>query len=226
MKIAEIFYSLQGEGMLAGVPSAFVRFAGCNLRCAWCDTRYASWQPEGESVSVSAVSEQLCSHPTRFVVITGGEPTIEPELAALTQVLRRRGRHITIETNGTIFRRDVACDLVSLSPKLAHSVPDPEAFPDAARRQAGDRLNVAALCDWTDACEYQLKFVFHGPADVDEIRDLLQRIGCDVPPERVILMPEGDDRRYRDAAVAACMRYGYRYGARLHLDLFGNTKGT
>src|SRR5579863_5428275 len=112
MKIAEIFYSIQGEGSLLGVPSIFVRSSGCNLRCSWCDTPYTSWNPEGEELSLDRILEQVARYPAEHVVVTGGEPMMAPEIAPLTERLRARGLHITIETAGTVFA-PVACDLMS-----------------------------------------------------------------------------------------------------------------
>src|SRR5260370_34841714 len=122
MKIAEIFHSLQGEGSLVGVPSVFVRTSGCNLRCAWCDTPYPSWQPEGEELSITAILTQVASYPAKHAVVTGGEPMIAPGIVELTDGLRARGLHITIETAGTGFA-PVASDLMRISPNLANSTP-------------------------------------------------------------------------------------------------------
>ncbi|HXU50202.1 MAG TPA: 7-carboxy-7-deazaguanine synthase QueE, partial [Candidatus Binatia bacterium] len=119
MKISEIFYSVQGEGMLTGVPSVFVRTSGCNLRCTWCDTPYTSWQPEGEERTIDSIVREVNGYNAAHVVITGGEPMIAPAIAELTQALTQ---HITIETAGTVFV-DVRCDLMSISPKLANSTP-------------------------------------------------------------------------------------------------------
>src|SRR5258708_13486523 len=102
-RVAEIFYSIQGEGKLAGTPSAFLRLSGCNLRCVWCDTPYASWNPEGKDESVGTIVDQVCAFLVRHVVITGGEPFIMPDLAELCEALKNREKHITIETAGTIF---------------------------------------------------------------------------------------------------------------------------
>jgi hypothetical protein len=89
MLIAEIFHSVQGEGELTGVPSVFVRTSGCNLRCAWCDTPYASWQPEGKQRSLPEILREIEAHPTtRHVVLTGGEPMIAPDLPALAAGIR------------------------------------------------------------------------------------------------------------------------------------------
>ncbi|MFQ3577513.1 MAG: 7-carboxy-7-deazaguanine synthase QueE, partial [Verrucomicrobiia bacterium] len=85
MLIAEIFHSIQGEGLLAGVPSIFIRTSGCNLRCRWCDTPYASWQPEGEHQDVEEIIQRIRQWPTRFVVLTGGEPMIAPGIRTLCE---------------------------------------------------------------------------------------------------------------------------------------------
>ncbi len=124
MFISEVFYSIQGEGELSGVPSIFVRTSGCNLRCNWCDTPYASWQPEGETASVDQIVKQVAAYPARHVVLTGGEPMLQKEIHALAAALKERGYHLTIETAGTILPDGIACDLASLSPKLRHSAPD------------------------------------------------------------------------------------------------------
>ena len=76
MKVSEIFYSIQGEGSLAGVPSVFVRVSGCNLRCVWCDTPYTSWNPEGREMSIGEILAQSTSYGASHVVLTGGEPMI------------------------------------------------------------------------------------------------------------------------------------------------------
>ena len=97
MLISEIFYSVQGEGTLVGTPSVFIRTSGCNLRCRWCDTPYASWKPEGTEMGLSALLEAVQSYPARFVVVTGGEPMIAREMPALLSPLRQAGKHITLE---------------------------------------------------------------------------------------------------------------------------------
>ena len=88
MRIAEIFYSVQGEGKLTGVPSVFVRASGCNLRCTWCDTPYASWNPEGPDRSVDSILEKIAAHNARHVVLTGGEPLMFKEMVPLIEGLK------------------------------------------------------------------------------------------------------------------------------------------
>lgn len=231
MRIAEIFHSIQGEGELTGVPSVFVRTSGCNLRCAWCDTPYASWHPEGGEMSSDRIVEQVLASGCRHVVLTGGEPMIAPGIRELARSLTSHGLHLTIETAGTVAPEGIACHLASLSPKLANSTPLPGQFGDGwHRRHEAARLQPGILTQWLDAGPYQLKFVVAGPADLAEIRDLLARLGRPVPPASVLLMPEGTTpaamAAKRDFVLAACLESGYRYCHRLHLDLFGNTKGT
>jgi 7-carboxy-7-deazaguanine synthase len=179
---------------------------------------------------MDAVMEQVQSYSARYVVITGGEPSIHPELVDLTQRLKALGMHITIETNGTNFREGVACDLVSMSPKLKHSVANASEFPEEHQLQSQRRLNIESFQAWIDHHAYQLKFVFCSMADIAEIQELVALIDRDVPPDQILLMPEGiDTKRLLERSpdiVQACQQHGYRYCMRLHIDLFGNTKGT
>jgi 7-carboxy-7-deazaguanine synthase len=222
LRIAELFYSIQGEGSLVGVPSFFIRTSGCNLRCSWCDTPYTSWSPEGVDLSIDQILNEACVHPARFAVVTGGEPMIAPEVLPLTARLREAGFHITIETAGTVFR-PVACDLMSISPKLANSTPE---GPWAERH---DRLRIQPdiLAQLMNRYDYQLKFVISRPEDLDEVRSLVQQL--DAPPGRVILMPEGTDPdllRERALWLAEiCKAEGFRFSPRLHVDLYGNRRG-
>src|SRR6266566_4395256 len=115
MKVAELFYSIQGEGKLAGLPSFFVRASGCNLRCTWCDTPYASWEPEGEEMTVPEMTARVAEVGARHVVLTGGEPMLMAEIVELCDALKARGHHITIETAATVYK-ELKLDLASLSP--------------------------------------------------------------------------------------------------------------
>jgi 7-carboxy-7-deazaguanine synthase len=222
MKIAEIFHSLQGEGSLVGVPSVFVRTSGCNLRCAWCDTPYTSWQPEGEELSIDTILTRAASYPAKHAVVTGGEPMIAPGIVELTERLRARGLHITIETAGTVFA-PVACDLMSLSPKLSNSTPE----GSWAAQHERLRFQPDVLRRLMSAYDYQLKFVVAHPEDLAEIQRMLDQIDAD--RGKVILMPEGIDAsvlRERGLWLAEiAKREGFRYSPRLHVDLWGNRRG-
>jgi 7-carboxy-7-deazaguanine synthase len=223
LRIAEIFYSIQGEGSLVGVPSVFVRTSGCNLRCSWCDTPYTSWDPEGAEWTPERIAAETAAYPARHVVVTGGEPMIAREIVDLTRRLRERGLHITIETAGTVFA-PVECDLMSISPKLANSTPEGE----WAARHERLRIQPEVLKRLMAAYPYQLKFVIARPEDMAEVRQLLRALEAD--PARTILMPEGVDAGVlRDRGVwlaGICKREGFRFSPRLHVDLYGNRRGT
>src|SRR5471030_2767030 len=191
MLISEVFYSLQGEGTLAGVPSVFVRTSGCNLRCAWCDTPYASWNPEGAPRAVADIVAEVLRHPTRHVVLTGGEPMIAKDIHALAAELKKLGRHITIETAATVAPGGIACDLASLSPKLLNSAPDARAHPAWRKKHEAARWQPDIVRAWLDHGAWQLKFVVAQPADVDELEAMLEKLGREIPREKILLMPEG-----------------------------------
>jgi len=229
VRISEIFYSIQGEGELSGVPSVFVRTSGCNLRCVWCDTPYASWNPEGEDMGIDMIVEEVEKHPCHHVVLTGGEPMIAKEMRDLAKRLKARGRHITIETAGTVPPEGISCDLASISPKLANSTP-PESKAHAwTAKHDALRLQPAVIQNWLEKYHTQLKFVVQGESDLVEIDDLLKKL-THVKPEQVLLMPEGIDAKVlkeKGLVVAnICKSRGFRYCPRLHVELYGNKRGT
>ncbi len=228
MKIAEIFYSIQGEGRLAGVPSAFIRTSGCNLRCRWCDSDYTSWQPEGETLSVAAILARVGDYPTRHVVVTGGEPLIAPDLLELCAGLRHGGYHITIETAATVFK-PVDCDLASLSPKLSNSTPYQREGGRFASRHERLRLRPDVILAFMERSDYQLKFVIDQPADVPEVLRLLEQLP-DVDRAKVLLMPQGvtsEELHQRGPwLVEECKKHGFSFCPRVHIELYGNQRGT
>jgi len=231
MLVSEIFHSIQGEGELTGVPSVFVRTSGCNLRCAWCDTPYASWQAEGVELSVEKIVKRVRAYHCKHVVLTGGEPVLARYIHDLALRLKEHGLHITIETAGTLSPDEICCDLASISPKLANSTPRVEDVGAAwVERHERWRLQLDYLREWLDGYPYQLKFVVSTAAQIEEIRQLLKSLKRKVPPEKVLLMPEGVAAEVpaarRDVLLAACKQHGFRYCQRLHIALFGNTRGT
>jgi len=226
VKISEIFYSVQGEGILAGVPSVFLRTSGCNLRCTWCDTPYTSWNPEGDDLALDTILADVRGHGSRHVVVTGGEPLIQQEIVQLTQGLKDLDLHITIETAGTVYQ-PVVCGLISISPKLANSTP---AQRDGGRWAAQhDRLRYQpdVLKQLMAEYPYQLKFVVSDPGDLSEIEAILKQTNAD--RSRVLLMPEGTNSEALSERarwlVEICKREGFRYGPRLHIDIYGNQRG-
>jgi len=231
MRVSEIFYSLQGEGTLAGVPSVFVRLAGCPLRCRWCDTKYAWQESAGYDCSVEKIVRDVQQWDCRCVVITGGEPLINPdlsmrpELVDLTAGLKRCGKHITIETAGIGFIADLACDLMSISPKLSNSVP---VDSEDAQRHEELRLDTAVLGELISTYDYQLKFVVERETDLEEIEEILERLS-NVEAGKVMLMPQAATRRELLAngpmVAHICKQTGYVLGQRLQVLLWNNERG-
>jgi len=225
LTISEIFSSIQGEGLLTGMPSVFVRTSGCNLRCSWCDTPYTSWTPEGEAMSLADILRAVDAHPSvGHVVLTGGEPMIAKGASILVSALQKKGYHVTVETAGTVWQ-EMSPDLWSISPKLANSTPPEEPW---RTRHDGRRLAEDVIAQMMASAPYQLKFVVAEPADLDELAPLVARLGAEA--SRVLLMPEGRDVARLDAVaswlVKACMERGFRFCDRMHVRLFGDTRGT
>jgi 7-carboxy-7-deazaguanine synthase len=229
MKLSELFYSIQGEGKLAGVPSIFVRASGCNLRCTWCDTPYASWNPEGEDVPIERILEQVAEHPSRYVVLTGGEPMIMPDIVALCAALKERGYHITMETAATVFA-PARIDLASLSPKLSNSTPHDREDGRFAIAHEAHRINIPTIQRLIDLSPaFQLKFVVSAATDMEEIHALLKNLRGWSPAD-ILLMPEGTDQSTltakSDWISQICTQTGFRFCPRLHIALYGNRRGT
>lgn len=231
----EVFASLQGEGPSAGMPVAFVRLSRCNLACQWCDTAY-TWRFEGDNrphrdgvaydrkanqvtLSPAETAARIAALGQKRLVITGGEPLLQaPALAEMLAHLPDIA--VEIETNGTVAppaRLDIRVDQYNVSPKLAHS---------------GNPAELALIPERLDAWATEprafLKFVIASPADVEEVLTLHRRYRF--RPERVFLMAEGTDSatlRARQAWLSqACLEKGFRMSDRLHIHLYGDTRGT
>ncbi|HEX3997163.1 MAG TPA: 7-carboxy-7-deazaguanine synthase QueE [Pirellulales bacterium] len=228
MRIAEIFCSRQGEGMLSGTPSVFVRASGCNLRCRFCDTPYTSWNPEGDDLSVVEILRQVAGADCRHVVVTGGEPMLFAELIPLCEGLRQDGHHITIETAGTLVL-PVECDLMSISPKLSNSTPSADRAPRWHSRHEASRHVPEVVRRLMRAYEYQLKFVVEARSDCDEVEAYL----CEFPEidrRRVLLMPQGVEvAQLAERAqwlAPLCAERGLTFCPRRHIEWYGNKRGT
>jgi len=226
MRVIEIFYSLQGEGFLAGVPSVFVRIAGCPLRCRWCDTKYAWSKEAGRQYIIDDIIQAVQQWPCRFVVITGGEPMVNPDLPSLVRKLKDAGKHITIETAGIAYVPDMPCDLMSISPKLSNSVPDE---PELAAIHKKSKLDLAVLGALIDNYNYQLKFVVDSEADLPEIEETIARLAT-VDREKIMLMPQAASRQEllaKSPMVAElCKQAGLSFSQRLQVLLWNNQRGT
>ncbi len=226
MRIAEVFQSIQGEGEFSETPSVFVRTTGCNLRCWFCDTPYTSWQPEGTLRDWRELLDDVLRIDCPHVVLTGGEPMLQPAIVPLSQALREAGRFVTIETAGTVFR-PVAADLMSISPKLSNSAPRETGRWRLRHERDRQRLDVIGLL--IERFHHQLKFVIDEPRDLDEVVEYL----CMLPkvsPDRVWLMPQGvtaaELSARSDWLAPAAAQLGYRLSPRRHIEMFGHTRGT
>ncbi|WP_324261377.1 7-carboxy-7-deazaguanine synthase QueE [Altererythrobacter sp. H2] len=231
----EIFASLQGEGPSAGIPVAFVRLSRCNLACTWCDTAY-TWRFEGDNrphrhgvaydrkanqvtLSPAETAERIAALGQNRLVVTGGEPLLQA--GALAEMLAHLpDMSVEIETNGTVAPPaplDVRVDQYNVSPKLAHS------GNPADLALVPERLDAWA----TDARAF-LKFVIAEPADLDEVLALQARYRF--PAARVFLMAEGTDsatlRARQQWLSGLCLEHGFRLSDRLHIHLYGDTRGT
>lgn len=209
----EIFYSLQGEGARVGTPAVFLRLAGCNLSCTWCDTKH-SWGA-GMELSAEAVAQRLQAYSCRHLVITGGEPLLQQEELEQLLELLPADYVIEIETNGSVvpsraLRRRV--DWWNVSPKLRHSGND-----------AGTALNFDALETFAELPNVWFKFVVQGEADWRDIDAL------ELPQHQIMLMPCASTRAElaaaRPAVAEMCLQHGVRLGERLHLVLWDTKKG-
>ncbi len=239
----EVFYTLQGEGVTAGVPAVFVRASLCNLHCVWCDTDYTwNWkgtpwphQKDGEpgytkfrkdahliEMTPADVAAAIMMHNCRRLVVTGGEPLVQQEeFVDVLEILHERDSRwvVEIETNGTI-RPDADLDGLiaqyNVSPKLENS-----GMPEELR------INGEALGVFAKSPKAWFKFVVTKPADLEEIGKIRIRFGVD--PDRIILMPEGRDAatlHERRAWIAdQCLNHGYRISDRLQIELWGEARG-
>lgn len=234
-----IFYTLQGEGPLVGVPSIFVRLDSCNLRCKWgdtvCDAYYTSWEPgQGRkpiSELCSDIEGKMMEHQCWHVVLTGGEPTLQHSAvkAIYTKVVWDLNQsHLTIETNGTHYIEGIPDALICISPKLSRSVPKGTKYEGMHEK---NRLNFGAMEKWIFSNPYYFKFVIDQKEDVDEALGILDRLGILEPtPELVCFMPQGitsQELWERGRWLAEiCKDLGVRFTPRIQVDLWGNRPGT
>lgn len=224
MFISEVYESFQGEGPHAETDSLFIRTSGCNLRCSFCDTPYASWNPEGTQQSLEGLSEQIKASGAEHVVITGGEPMLAPALPELTEICRQHGKVITIETAGTVDR-SVECDLMAISPKRKNSTPDDSVW---SRRHEETRHQPAVIDSLFRRYSAILKFVIDQQTDVDDVFAYVDEFPA-VSADRVWLMPQARTAEElaakSDWVKAAADKAGFSFSSRLHIQKFGDRRG-
>lgn len=228
LRIAEVYSSVQGEGRLTGTPSVFIRISGCNLRRVFCDTRFASWEPEGEDWPVDRLLDQVQQMPEKHVVITGGEPLLFADVVPLSHQLAAMGQHVTFETAGTLYL-PVASDLMSISPKLSNSRPTVGVSPITQARHEAARYQPRVLERLISEYDYQLKFVVATPMDAQEVLDYMDGFPS-LDRSRVLLMPEGTESDRLQQTVLwlepFCQQHGLLFCPRRHIEWFGNRRGS
>jgi organic radical activating enzyme len=216
-RIAETFYSIQGEGVTAGRPAIFVRLQGCSVGCGWCDTKY-SWDPAaGRGVTRDGLLDEVAAFPCRRVVVTGGEPLESPLFTPLVDALAGRGYAVEVETSGTLAPPADAPSSIqwNVSVKLAGSgVAEERRISAAAIRALLER-------------DAWWKLVVSEPGELGEILRLTERFA--LPRDRVLLQPEGlrpEELAARSPwIVEACKAHGFRFSPRLHVLIWGARRG-
>lgn len=249
--------TIQGEGKLAGTPSLFIRLASCNLRCIWqmadgtfckCDTSYASFHPDVKKTYEVSKIVDIVKHnigAMNHVVITGGEPLLQKNgVIALCKALKEQlGVHITIESNGTLFDKELTryVDLFSISPKLSNSNPTLDKLKFYNEKESGAskfhhevRRNMSALQSYVDHSkdgdiDLQLKFVVGKQQAADEIIEDYLNVLEDYKKEDILLMPLGASSSELAQSIPLvlqmCIANGWKYTPRIHIDIFGSKQG-
>jgi 7-carboxy-7-deazaguanine synthase len=208
MKVSEIFYSIQGEGINVGKPAVFVRLQGCNLRCSFCDSKYTWSLKEGREMLVDDVVKEIKKFKCNHVVWTGGEPSLQISEIENTVLSKLFDYTHEIETNGTIYFSPNSFSIVTISPKKGH-------------------VNYTVLKRFASKTNTFFKFVI---ADRDDLRYWLSTIRrLKLPKNRCMFMPEGKDKKtLRERSlwlVEKCKEHNIRFSPRLHIILYGNVRG-
>jgi 7-carboxy-7-deazaguanine synthase len=244
--IVEAYVAVQSEGSRAGIPNFIIRTSGCTLRCqfgtgGFCDTWYTSWSPEKGTYTLNKIKELFLSYPQiKEVMITGGSPTMHPELVneIIHLAKETRDMFITIETEGSRYiETDIPIDLVSLSPKFSNSRPIPGSItPDGKlvtekhlALHEKNRCNYDAMAKMLSYHkDYHLKPVVdrNQPEVWDEIKQI--QTVLNIPNEKVWIMPAGDSRESVIPNYAyvleECPKRGYNFTGRAHIVAFDTKK--
>ena len=240
--LGETYTCLQGEGKYIGIPHILIRVTGCRLRCqfsnSFCDTPYASWKPEKGKFTLNDIVKFYEDNlHIKYTMITGGGPTIHPELLKELCVIGKKYNHtITIETEGSEFVQTVG-DNISLSPKLSNSTPIPGTWMPFTNREVTEkdkqqhekwRCNYEAMEQLiNNHPDYQLKPVISNEEDLVEVKELQKILG--VPNDKVWLMPEGlveeELNKRRIWLMELCTEQGYNFTDRLHIIAYGDKRG-
>jgi len=229
MYISEIFESVQGEGINIGVLSTFVRFSGCNLSCAWCDTKYASSKENGKYMTVDSVVDEIRKFHNNNIVLTGGEPLLQDGIMELIRELRQMKYFVEVETNGTIGYPDFQPldnyfyqpNLWNVSLKLVSS---------GISKQGRIRKEVIRRFQRIDDERKNVvwKFVIQHEKDFKEAMKLVDEFRL----RNVVFMPQTTRRSQvqdliyiHDLMKERCLPENFRVLPRLHIIMYGNVRG-
>jgi 7-carboxy-7-deazaguanine synthase len=222
INIVEIFKTIQGEGLLQGLPSVFIRIHGCNLSCNWCDTIYHPQYKRYIPMDIDEIVKKVRAYKCNQVVITGGEPLYNNSITYLIDFLKKEKYHITVETNATIIK-DINCDLISMSPKLLNSNPKNLGTTELIKYNA-KRRNIEAIKYYIMNHDYQIKFVVQSEEDILEIKSILDELSI-VHPFKVLIMPAASSRKEligrQKKIIKLCLENNFRYANRLQLQVWG-----
>lgn len=207
VRINEIFYSIQGEGIQIGIPTVFIRTQGCNLSCSWCDTVYAKDFENGKDMKVSGIIKKVKKYPAKYVCITGGEPLLQKNMKFLINKLLKLGYNVSLETNGSLALKDLPKKLfVSMDVKC----------PSSKMENRMILENIKKLKKTE-----QLKFVLKDKKDYDYAKNIIKKYkpGCSI-----IFMPVGGTDVKNLAANVLKNGLNVRVLIQLHKLIWGVTK--
>lgn len=218
--ISEVFQAIQAEGMLAGVPSVFIRLTSPGLRCTWCELpNVTPWALEGVDVYMGALLSAIRKQYVGHVVITGGDPLTHPDIVSLCEGLTGIENHVTIESPGSAFQK-VKCDLLSITPKLKTAAP-PKKAKGKGPKVEEEPYQLDVLRQLTQHHNFQLKFLLRDRAEMEEVKEIVDAIQAD--PARVLLIPEANKpkelREQSEWIVEACKFFHFRYGQGLQTQI-------
>ena len=226
LHLSEIFASIQGEGEFTGMDSVFVRLNGCNLRCHFCDTPYASWEPQGSKWGLEDLFATIRGYGIAHVVLTGGEPLLQPAVVPLVEMLRKKDHFITIETAATVYRNAPA-NLMSISPKRANSTP-PEGTRWAKRHEE-IRHQPTVIQKMLEDHSCQFKFVINTQKEIDDVIQYAAEFPK-LTNDKIWLMPQAitkEELLKKEAWLKPLAeQHNFQYSSRLQIIQFGNKPGT
>lgn len=208
MKVNEIFYSIQGEGTYIGIPMVFVRFTGCNLRCTWCDTKYA-WE-EGKEMSMDEIINEIKKYETKWVCITGGEPLLQKDIYKFIDRLLNMEYNVLLETNGSISIENLPCEdnlIVDMDIKT----------PSSNMTQLMDLSNLEML-----GKKDTVKFVIANDEDYEFMKSFIKNHEINA---EVIVQPEGNKNLKQLVEKVLGDHLNVRVLPQLHKIIWGDKRG-